>query len=421
MTLVLAAAAAIVVVLLIVVGVQRRDLRAARSDDRTNQRGALIDATSGGAVIPRPTMAPGAGGEAHVEPANGVGDDRVRLEVDFLGELIDAKEVVDRLRAKAPKSAGPVATFLATLLSNEQVVGTLGARVGYWIVRAPALTTWMTANGSQVAQAVGSQGAGARAVIVGGSAAALTPAGIAAITAALAHQALVRQIRAVGELVSLVHRRQVSEVLAFADRGEIAIRDLLAVSADDPRRWPPVLLHEVVRLHGLAGDQSAASIRFRELLLAGTADASARPPTDATSGEAVAELEAAYKIHLVSAQLAAARAVHARACGDDVTASAMYQQASRSLESFAEHHAVMAEIVAKPDPLRPWKREYGRSIARMHDHYADVIEQLTGRGTVFLVPATAPGEAIELTAEDVDEMGIGTETEPADEGSVGDP
>jgi hypothetical protein len=160
--------------------------------------------------------------------------------------------------------AGPVSSFVSSLLANEQVVGVLGGKVGYWVVRAPSAIRWMTAHGQRVAQAVGEAGrAGGRAQIVGGTTLALTPAGAAALSAAIAHQVLVSEIRKVGALVSLVHQRQVSEVLGVADRG-IALVNQLMSGFEGPADWPEALVYELVRLHGLVADQGAASDRLRD-------------------------------------------------------------------------------------------------------------------------------------------------------------
>ena len=134
-------------------------------------------------------------------------------------ERLDDTLIAAHQHGELLTSTGPIARALASLTGNQRLVGALAGNAGYWVVRAPRGTKWLTAGGRPVAQAAGPGGqVGAKAVIVGGTAVALVPELAAVATAALAEYILTMKVERVGKIVSLVHQRQVSDALAAADQ-----------------------------------------------------------------------------------------------------------------------------------------------------------------------------------------------------------
>lgn len=363
----------------------------------------LARVASSGALVPssarvwRPEVAlaalePSAVGEAmpaELDPA---------FVVSFLERLDDTLIAAHR-HGELPTIAGPVARALASLAGNQRLVGALAGKAGYWVVRAPRGTKWLTAGGRPVAQAAGPAGqVGAKAVVVGGTAVALAPELAAVAAVAFAEYILTIKVERVGKIVSLVHHRQVSEALAAADQARSLVRRIRAFS-NEPTDWPDALLQRLVGCYHDLERQASASDRIRDLVL-GKADAATdkqpREPGTGDRGAAIAELAAGYQVHAIAAQAAALRAEHAIAHGDTVTAQVVLDDLATHVDGLLRHHDVIDGI---SEQRRRWFSGWGADVTALGAQYRRLVELLDAPEFQFLVAigdAEAEAEVLAL-------------------------
>lgn len=349
----------------------------------------LVAVSSSGAVVPRSTgvWRPEVA-LASLEPSRShahspaVPEDAIIMT--FL-EGIDATLTVAHKHGELPTVAGPVARGLTSLASNERLVGALAGKAGYWIVKAPRGVNWLTAAGRPVAQASSTGGqAGARAVIVGGTAVAFAPELAAVAAAAAAEYILTMKVERVGKIISLVHQRQVSEALAASDQARSLVNRIRAFS-NEPTEWPDALLYRLVDCYQNLAYQSSASDRIRDLVL-GQADADPkkqpRLPGTGDRGSAIAELAAGYQVHAIAAQAAALRAEHSIAHGDIVTAQVVLDDLAAHLNGLARHHEIIDGI---SEQRRRWFYGWGGDVTALGSQYRPLVELLDVPEFRFLV------------------------------------
>lgn len=350
---------------------------------------ALVRVPSSGALVPssagvwRPEVALAALEPSAVGEAMPAGLDPA-IVVSFL-ERLDDTLIAAHQHGELATVAGPVARALASLAGNQRLVGALAGKAGYWVVRAPRGTKWLTAGGRPVAQAAGPCGqVGAKAVVVGGTAVTLAPELATVAAAALAEYILAMKVERVGKIVSLVHQRQVSEALAAADQARSLVSRIRALS-NEPTDWPDTLLQRVVGCYHDLARQASASDRIRDLVL-GEADAATkkqpREPGARDRGAAIAELAAGYQVHAIAAQTAALRAEHAIAHGDTVTAQVVLDDLGTHLDGLRRHHEVIDGI---SEQRHRWFSGWGADVTALGAQYRPLVELLDAPEFQFLV------------------------------------
>lgn len=303
--------------------------------------------------------------------------------------------------------SGTVLELAGNLLSNPRFVDAVGARGGYYVVKAEPGVKWMVARGQQVAQATGKSGqAGARAVVVGGASMAIGAQFLGAVASAAAYKALFGQVVEAKFLSEVIHERQMSEVLGLVDRAAEIVKDLSRYEL--PERWPAVILSEAVRVGGLLLDQSAASDRLRTRMLETKGAKKVQVPE-----QVALEFAVSYSTHTAAAQLAAARTIHAAACGDVVTESEMLMTLERTLKRLSDHHDIMNQMVETEAwwtklPFAPADRPRYKALVELHQ---PVVDTLTGSGTAWLIDGAIEGrevEARELTESEFEQLTAGS-------------
>lgn len=310
------------------------------------------------------------------------------LVIDYRDHLSSELQLA-RTNGTLDTIKGPVASALASLLGNPQFMNTVLGKAGYYIVKASPGAKFLTAHGNKVAQEASKAGqAGARAVVVGGAAFAMTPVLASVALSAVAEYILITKIERVGKVADLVHHRQLAEALSTADQVLELIGRLRAY--DDPRDWPEVLISPLVTAHHELTRQAFAAERLRVLILGNDPDETKRPsdPGAGDKSSAFHELAAGYEIYAVAAQAAAARLVHAQAHDDDVTTAEMEWQLHRHIGQLREHHKAIDAVTNRKSRL--FKQGWGNSLKGLRGTHSAVIALIEAQEYQFLLALDGP-------------------------------
>lgn len=310
---------------------------------------------------------------------------------------------------------GPLASALASLLNNPKVVDTAFGKAGYYLVKASPGAKFMTAKGVKVAQEAGKAGqAGARAVVIGGTAVALGPELAAIALAATAEYILTAKIEQIGKVAELVHHRQMAEALSTADQVLHLVQRLR--DYDDPSEWPEVLIAPLVTAHHELSRQAFAAARLRDLILSDDMDGALQPagPAAGNRSSAFYELAAGYELYAAATQAAAARLVHAQAHGDDITTAELEWQLHQHISQLREHHKAIDDLTNRKS--RWFKQGWGRSLSGLREAHAEVIALVEAEEYQFVLAIDGPkAELLALPAAATQPSETGVEPEPVEE------
>lgn len=300
-----------------------------------------------------------------------------------------------RTNGNLSATKGPIASAIASLLSNPKVMDTVQGKAGLYLVKASPGAKWMTANGVKVAQEAGKAGqAGTRAVIIGGAAFALSPELIAVGLATYAEYVMTTTIERVGKVTDLIHHRQVADVLSTADQMLYLIGRLREY--ESPGEWPEVLIAPLVIAQIEVSRQTFAAARLRELIVNGDPEGDIQPAAPAAGDQSSAyyELAAGYELLAVAAQGAAVRLVHALAHGDEVTACELEIQLHHHIEQLREHHRAIEALTNRKSRL--FKQGWGKALSGLRESHAEVIALVEAQEYEFFL--TIEGQKVEMFA-----------------------
>lgn len=310
------------------------------------------------------------------------------LVIDFSDRLSSELQLA-RTSGTLTTIKGPAAKALASLLSNEQVTNTVLGKAGYAIVKASPGVEWSTAHGKQIAQEMGKHGqVGAKAVVVGGAAYAMTPVLAAVALEVTAEYILTAKIEQVGNMADLIHHRQLAEALSTSDQVLQLIGRLREY--EDPSSWPEVLIAPLVTAHHELSRQAFAADRLRDLILGDDPDGTKQPsvPGAGDKSSAFHELAAGYEIHAVASQAAAARLIHAQAHGDDVTTAELEWQLHRHIDQLRHHHEAIDVLINRKS--RWFQHGWGNTLSGLRETHSAIIALVEAQEYQFVLTLDGP-------------------------------